>query len=457
VSVPDRGELIDRIWERDPTVWTGGDEAKWLGWLDEPGRARARVPELVAFADVVADEGLDAVVLLGMGGSSLAPEVMRRTFGGESFHVLDTTHPQAIRSLEESVDLERTLFISASKSGSTLETRSHTDYFWERTGKRGASWVAITDPGSELERVAVERGFRHVFLGEPTIGGRYSALSPFGIVPAALLGIDIDRLLANAERMAALCRSKEGNPGYELGREFGVGWQQGRDKICIQENDGGFGLWAEQLIAESTGKQGKGLIPAPGESPDGPDRQLAVPQIADPYAVGGEFFRWEFAVAVAGAYLEINPFDQPDVQAAKDKTNEVLATNTEPELEPDSSLESLLAQAKERDYVCVQAFVEPSELNDRRIADLVRKIRRKTGLVVTHGYGPRYLHSTGQLHKGGPNSGLFLQVVDDPGDELPIPGRPFGFRRLIRAQAAGDYASLKERGRRAARVHIEEV
>ena len=451
-----RAELIDSIWERDATVWTGADEAKWLGWLDEPRRMLERAAEVVAFADEVADDGLDAIVLLGMGGSSLAPEVLRRTFGSEAFHVLDTTHPRAIRRLEASIDVERTLFISASKSGSTVETRSHTDYFWERSGKRGARFVAITDPGSALERTATERGFRRIFSGEPTIGGRYSALSPFGIVPAALMGVDIERLLANAERMTQLCRQGSGNPGYELGRELGTGWQDGRDKVCIAKTDGSFGLWAEQLIAESTGKQGKGLVPAPGESADGPDRQLATPQIADPYSLGGEFFRWEFAVAVAGTYLEINPFDQPDVQAAKDKTNEVLATGDDPQVELEGSVESLLAQAHERDYVCVQAFIDPTEENDRRIADLVRKLRRRSGLVVTHGYGPRYLHSTGQLHKGGPNTGLFLQVVDDVGEELAIPGQRFGFARLIRAQAAGDYASLQERGRRVARIHIED-
>jgi transaldolase/glucose-6-phosphate isomerase len=364
--VTERSELIGRIWERDPTVWTGADEARWLGWLDEPRRMGERVAELQAFADAVADEQLDAVVLLGMGGSSLAPEVLRRTFGVESFHVLDTTHPQAIRSLEESIDLGQTLFVSASKSGGTLETRSHTDYFWEKTGKQGSRFVAITDPGSDLERLAAERGFRRVFAGEPTIGGRYSALSPFGMVPAALMGIDVARLLANADRMADICGRDSGNPGYELGRQFGTGWREGRDKICIAETSGGFGLWAEQLIAESTGKQGKGLVPAPGESPDGADRQAAEPQIADPYALGGEFFRWEFAVAVAGAFLEINPFDQPDVQAAKDKTNEVLATGDEPALDPESSVDELLAQAKEGDYMCVQAFVEPSEANDGR-------------------------------------------------------------------------------------------
>jgi hypothetical protein len=453
----DCADLIDRIWERDPTVWTGGDEAKWLGWLDEPARMRERVGELVDFADGVAEDGLDAIVLLGMGGSSLAPEVLRRTFGCESFHVLDTTHPAAIRALEQAIDLDRTLFISASKSGSTVETRSHTDYFWEKTGRRGDRFVAITDPGSALERTAGERGFRRVFAGEPTIGGRYSALSAFGLVPASLMGIDVDRLLANAERMAELCHRGDGNPGFELGRELGTGWQDGRDKVCIQETDGSFGLWAEQLIAESTGKQGKGLIPAPGESPDGPDRQAATPQIADPYSLAGEFFRWEFAVAVAGAYLEIHPFDQPDVQAAKDKTNDVLATGAEPDIETEGSIDELLAQANAGDYVCVQAFVQPSDANDARIADLVLKLRRHSGLVVTHGYGPRYLHSTGQLHKGGPNTGLFLQVIDDPGAELAIPDRPFGFRRLIRAQAAGDYTSLQERGRRVARVAIEDI
>jgi transaldolase / glucose-6-phosphate isomerase len=451
-----RSDLVGRIWERDPTVWTGADEARWLGWLDEPYRMAERVDDVASFAAGLADE-FGTVVLLGMGGSSLAPEVLRRTFRVDGFHVLDTTHPNAIRALEEAIDLRRTLFVSASKSGGTLETRSHTDYFWERAGKKGASFVAITDPGSDLERQAQERAFRRVFPGEPTIGGRYSALSPFGMVPAALMGIDVARLLGNGARMADACRNDDGNPGYELGRQFGTGWQEGRDKICITETEGGFGLWAEQLIAESTGKQGKGLVPAPGESPDGPDRQEATPQIADPYAVGGEFFRWEFAVAVAGAFLEINPFDQPDVQAAKDKTNEVLATGKDPSLDPHGSIDELLALANEGDYFCVQAFVQPNDENDRRIGELVRRLRHRSGLVVTHGYGPRYLHSTGQLHKGGPNTGLFLQVVDDPGDEIPIPGRPFGFRRLIRAQAAGDYSSLQERGRRVARIHLEEA
>ena len=449
------GELIEGIWERNPGVWTGRDEADWLGWLDEPLRVQDQLDDIRRFAESLHEEVAD-VVLLGMGGSSLAPEVLRRSFGVDWFHVLDTTHPRAIRALEEKLDLERTLFVSSSKSGSTLETRSHTDYFWEQTGGRGL-FATVTDPGSELERLARERGFRAVFAGEPSIGGRYSALSAFGIVPAVLMGVDAQHLLARAQEMREACRSGDGNPGYELGKQFGEGWREGRDKICIGDAPGDFGLWAEQLIAESTGKQGKGLVPAPGESPDGADRQAAEPDLPDPYALGAEFFRWEFAIAVAGAYLEINPFDQPDVQAAKDKTNEVLATGEEPELEPESSVEELLAQTQDGDYFCIQAFVEPGPRAESRLDRLIAEVRTRSGLVVTHGYGPRYMHSTGQLHKGGPNTGLFLQVVDDQGEELPIPGKPFGFRRLIRAQAAGDLETLKERGRRVARVRLEDI
>ena len=450
-----REALIEGIWERDATTWTGGDEAQWLGWLDEPLHVQEGLDNIRRLAESLHDE-VDAVVLCGMGGSSLAPEVLRRSFEVDWFHVLDTTHPRAIRALEQQLDLERTFFISSSKSGTTLETRSHTDYFWEKARKKGQLFCAVTDPGSELDRVARERGFRAVFAGEPSIGGRYSALSPFGIVPAVLMGVDASRLLERAREMREACRSGDGNPGYELGSRFGSGWQEGRDKICIADTPGGFGLWAEQLIAESTGKQGKGLVPAPGEWPEGTDRQPAEPELPDPYALGAEFFRWEFAIAVAGTYLEINPFDQPDVQAAKDKTNEVLATGKEPELEPEGSIDELLEQGREGDYFCIQAFVEPGPAAGE-LDGLIADLRRQSGLVVTHGYGPRYMHSTGQLHKGGPNSGLFLQVIDDPGDELPIPGKPFGFRRLIRAQAAGDFETLKERGRRVARVRLEDL
>jgi len=417
---------------------------------------REDVDLLLQFAESVVDR-VDAVVLLGMGGSSLAPEVIKRTFRQETFHVLDTTHPRAIRALESQIDVSRTLFISASKSGSTLETRSHTDYFWERSGRKGDLFAAITDPGSELEQLARRREFAAVFSGEPKIGGRYSALSAFGMVPAALMGIDIARFLDRAIEMAEACHLAEGNPGLDLGRSLGESWQEGRDKVCIPATAGGFGLWAEQLLAESTGKQGKGLVPAPGEPADGPDRQEQEVRLSGEYELGQEFFRWEFATAVAGSIMGINPFDQPDVQSAKDKTREVLASGSEPDVEPSGSAEELFAQAQPGDYVCIQAFVDPTAANEQQVEALADRAREATGCVVTHGFGPRYLHSTGQLHKGGPPTGLFLQVVDDTGDELAIPGQSFGFGKLIRAQAAGDFASLQERGRRVARIRLEEL
>ena len=447
------GSITERIWAYDASLWTDSGEDQWLGWLDVVTRARSHTDELNAFAEAATEQFHDCI-LLGMGGSSLAPEVLRRTFEVESFHVLDTTHPEAIRRLERSVDLEGTLFLASSKSGSTIETRSHLEYFWEQTGGRGAQFAAITDPGSELDTLAHERGFRAVFAGEPAIGGRYSALSMFGIVPAALMGVDLARFLEVAAEMILACHEEDGNPGLELGLRLGEAWQEGRDKVCIDESATGFGLWAEQLLAESTGKLGSGLVPAPGEPPDGPDRQRGQLDLVDRYDLAAEFYRWEFATAVAGHVLGINPFDQPDVQAAKDRTNEVLAAG-EPELEARGSLEELLAQAEAgRDYVCIQAFVDPAR--EAELAPLVERARG-TGCVVTHGLGPRYLHSTGQLHKGGPDTGLFVQVVDDTGAELPIPGREFGFGRLIRSQAAGDFAALEERGRRVIRLRLEDI
>jgi hypothetical protein len=443
-------ELVERIWERDPTVWTGHDEAHWLGWLDEPLRMRERVGEIGEFAAGVAGE-VDAVVLLGMGGSSLAPEVFRRQFSASAFHVLDTTHPKAIRRLADSLDLERTLFVVSSKSGSTLETRSHYDFFWERS-KRGDRFVAVTDPGSALEELARSRGSR-VFPGEPTIGGRYSALSMFGLLPAALMSVDLGRLLDRTESTLNACRSAAENPGLGLGLALGSAWQEGRDKVVFPQANG-FGLWLEQLLAESTGKEGKGLVPAPGERPDYPDRQAQSVELDDPYDLGAEFFRWEFATAVAGAILGINPFDQPNVQEAKDRTGQILSEGQNPEIEP-SRPDQLLAQAREGDYIAVQAFVDPAE--EERLRLFVEGLREQTSCVVTFGLGPRYLHSTGQLHKGGAPIGCFLQIVDDTGDELAIPGKDFGFGRLIKAQAAGDYAALKERGRPVARVQLEEI
>jgi transaldolase / glucose-6-phosphate isomerase len=438
-------ELVDRIWARDPTVWTGSDEAHWLGWLDEPERMLQRVPLGV---DRGANEN---VVLLGMGGSSLAPEVQKRTFAVEDFHVLDTTHPSAIRRLEESIDVERSLFVAASKSGTTLETRCQLDYFLER----GGGFAAITDPGTELETFAQEHDFLWVIHGEPTIGGRYSALSPFGMAPAELMGLEVHALLERADAMAGWCRLGEENPGFQFGLELGENWSEGRDKVCIDEVPGGFGLWAEQLLAESTGKEGKGLVPAPGESPDaGTDRQHGRVRLDDPYDLGAEFYRWEFATAVAGSILGINPFDQPDVQAAKDKTAALLSQGTGPEPGPEGSLDELLAEAEPPQYIAIQAFIDPDR--EAELDPLVSRAR-ETGCVVTKGLGPRYLHSTGQLHKGGPNSLLAIQVVDDLGEELAIPGKEFGFRTLIAAQSAGDLESLKERGRKVCRVRLEDV
>jgi transaldolase / glucose-6-phosphate isomerase len=424
-------ELVDRIWSRDPTVWTGGHEAQWLGWLDEPARMLERVDELLAFASEVQPQ---RVCLLGMGGSSLAPEVMRRLFHVDHFTVLDTTHPSAVRRIET----EGTLFVASSKSGSTIETRSQLDYFLGR----GAEAVVVTDPGSPLE----ELGLR-VFHGEPTIGGRYSALSMFGILPAALMGLDVRRLLERAEEMREACRLEDGNPGLELGLALGNGWREGRDKVLV---DGDFGLWVEQLLAESTGKHGKGLVPV--YSGDTSDVQAHEVRLPDAYELGQEFFRWEFATAVAGAIMEINPFDQPDVQAAKDRTNEVLARGEDPPLDADGDVDALLGSATPGDYLFVQAFVDPAR--EREVESVCDRLVEAAGVPFAWGLGPRYLHSTGQLHKGGPNSGIFVQVVDDLGEELPIPGKDFGFRRLIAAQAAGDYEALKERGRRVARVHL---
>jgi transaldolase/glucose-6-phosphate isomerase len=446
-------ELVERLWARDSTLWTGRDENRWLGWLDEPLRMRQRVAELEEFASGTVGQ-FDSVVLLGMGGSSLAPEVFRRTFESDHLQVLDTTHPAAVRRAADALDPARTLFLVSSKSGSTLETRCHLEFFWGCTGGRAESFAAITDPGSELEALARKRGFRAIFAGEPTIGGRYSALSVFGMVPAALIGVDLERFLLRVEEMVEACRLDQGNPGLELGERMGEGWKDGRDKLQISPIPGGFGLWVEQLIAESTGKKGRGLVPVPTQDPkDAPDRQSEEARVTDPYELGQEFYRWEFATAVAGAIIGINPFDQPDVQAAKDRTNKVLS-GEDPPPQDEWSLDELLGEASPPDYLCIQAFIDPA-----REAELEPLLDRaaQTGCVVTHGLGPRYLHSTGQLHKGGPPEGRFVQVVDDPGEDVSIPERPFGFGTLIRAQADGDFTALRERGRPIVRINLEEI
>jgi transaldolase/glucose-6-phosphate isomerase len=393
-----------------------------------------------------------ACVLLGMGGSSLAPEVLRRATGSTSFHVLDTTHPSAIRALDERIDADETLFIAASKSGTTLETRCHVDYFW----KKGRLFAAITDPGSELEEFARAHDFAAVVWGEPTIGGRYSALSPFGLVPAAMMGIDLDPFMSRALELQEACRSDD-NPGLELGLALGSGWLEGRDKVVTAEANG-FGLWLEQLLAESTGKQGKGLVPAPGEAPEGPDRQRLDVVIGEVGDIAAEFYRCEFATAVAATLLEVNPFDQPNVQEAKDRTNDILFPKEPQRGAIDDvrkgSLDDVLRDASPPEYICIQAFIDPA--HESKLGPFIAQLRQ-TGCAVTCGLGPRYLHSTGQLHKGGPPIGRFIQVYDSAGEDVDIPGRPFTFGSLFAAQMAGDFAALNERGRPIARVYLEDI
>jgi transaldolase/glucose-6-phosphate isomerase len=505
--------LVERIWAHDASVWTDSGEEQWLGWLDEPWRMHEDVDLLLQYADSVVDR-IDSIVLLGMGGSSLAPEVLRRTFRQETFHVLDTTHPQAIRDLEAKIDVARTLFVAASKSGSTLETRSHADYFWEQS-QNGELWAAVTDPGSALEELALERGFGAIFAGVPAIGGRYSALSAFGMVPAALMGLDVARLLLRAQEMADACRLAEGNPGLELGLSLGEGWQAGRDKICIEPHAGGFGLWAEQLLAESTGKQGKGLIPVDAEplgdagayghdrvfaylrltpEPD-PKQDQAIDAleranhpvvriaVGDRYHIGQEFFRWEIATAVAGAILRINPFDQPDVEASKVKTRELTdAYEKSGALPPEAALFArdgiaLFADTRNRaalgeagslagylqahlrwlvpgDYCALLAYLERNKQHDDALQDIRRMIRDRKRVATCLGFGPRFLHSTGQAYKGGPNTGVFLQITCDDDNDLAVPGRRYTFGAVEAAQARGDFEVLAERGRRVLRVHL---
>ena len=367
-----------------------------------------------------------------MGGSSLAPEVLRRTFGSETLPRPRHDAPAGDPRARGRIDLQRTLFISASKSGSTLETRSHTDYFWKQTGGNGEQWAAITDPGSELGELARERGFAGVFAGEPTIGGRYSALSPFGIVPAALMGVDVARLLDRALEMAEACRLAEGNPGLELGLVARRGLARGARQGPDHPSPGGFGLWAEQLIAESTGKHGKGLVPCPGRdrgrAPTGRRRRCACPS---PYELGQEFFRWEFATAVAGSILGHQPV-RPARRAGGEGPDERGARLGRRAGRRAGRLgrRALRAGAARATTSASRRSSTRRRRTRRRCSQLAARARAATGCVVTHGFGPRYLHSTGQLHKGGPPTGLFLQVVDDYGRGAADP------RPAVRLRAA---------------------
>jgi glucose-6-phosphate isomerase len=471
-------EVLDRIWRRDGTLWAppGTPELEdRLGWLDIADRMAGEIGDLEAFAREVVADGLTDAVLLGMGGSSLAPEVLRRTFGTRAgylrLHVLDSTDPDQVKKVIDAIDLDRTLFVVSSKSGGTIETLSQFKLFHARQGD-GSHFVAVTDPGSGLEALASEHGFRRVFHGDPEIGGRYSALSNFGLVPAALIGADLEGLLASA-------RAADRETGLRLGCALGELARAGRDKLTFVVDDplSSFGLWVEQLIAESTGKQGRGILPVADEplvaaDAYGPDRVFAhigsgealgelrdaghpvldVPA-SEPADLGEQFFTWELATAVAGWVLEINPFDQPNVQEAKDNTKRVLEEGA-PDLDP-GDLDALLEGIAPPRYVAIMAYLPYGEDVEAGVARLRARLVCDHGVATTFGYGPRFLHSTGQLHKGGPKTGAFIQIVHEPDTDFEIPGEPFTLATLFRAQADGDLQTLRAHGLDAVRVGKE--
>jgi transaldolase/glucose-6-phosphate isomerase len=519
--------IVRRVWEHDPNLWKQDDAthakeiSQRLGWLDVVDWLRQRMPEIREVVDTVGADGITDVVVLGMGGSSLAPEVLRRSYGpqggGPRLHVLDTTDPVTIRQLTDQLDPRRSLFVVSSKSGGTVETLSHFAHFFDVVQRAGVDtpgrhFVAVTDGGTSLEQLARQNQFRHVFVNRADIGGRYSALSFFGMVPAALAGIDIGRLLDSAARMRAQCLPEVYPPlnaGLVLGTVMGLLHGVGRDKVTILAPPPveSFGLWAEQLIAESTGKEDRGLVPVAGEPIGDPgsyggDRLFVALRAGDDAAfdravealeksdqpvvtlqldgvddLGAEFFRWEFAVAVAGASLQIDPFDQPNVQESKDNTKQVLDAylqsgalprDEEPVVSADGvdvygggaaadageAVRALVEQASAGDYVALMAYVPPSDENEQALQELRTAIRDTRGVATTLGFGPRFLHSTGQLHKGGPNTGVFLQItVDDPVD-VPIPGQRYTFSVLKQAQALGDLRSLRAHRRRVASLHV---
>ena len=494
-------DVIKRIWSKDHTVWKPDptEISDRLGWLNVTESMADQVSALQSFADEVKEAGYRHVVLLGMGGSSLGAEVLWQTFGSAPGYpepiTLDTTVPDWIQAVNRTIDVSNTLFLVSSKSGGTLETVSGYRYYRslveESLGKEkaGANFVAITDPDSPLEKLGQEEGFRRVFTNPSDIGGRYAVLSYFGLVPAALAGIAIEDVLASTDGMRASTRD---DPAAWLGAAMATLALKGRDKLTIVTSPSisTFGLWAEQLLAESTGKEGKGIVPVAGEPLSGPesygdDRLFVYLRVEDDdnakadaeierlessgqpvirlhlrdrHDLGAEFFGWEFATAVAGAVLGINPFDQPNVQSAKDKTADVLqeygSSGALPKIEAPGSLKDLLAEAKSGDYLAIMAYLRPTPEVEEAMADLRRRVTEKHKIATTFGYGPRFLHSSGQLHKGGPASGLFLQLVTDHEDDIPIPGQTYSFATLADAQAIGDLQVLQELGRRVAMVKL---
>ncbi len=523
---------IRRLWQHDKSVWTGTDEDKWLGWLRSP--ASADIADYEDFAQKVRGQNFTDAVVLGMGGSSLGPEVMARTFekkaGFPKLHVLNSTDPAQVRNLQASINVANTLFIVSSKSGGTTEPNVMKDYFFARVSeaigadKAGHRFIAVTDPGSSLEKVAAKQGFARVFHGDPTIGGRYSVLSPFGLVPAAAAGIDLRTLLGHTLTMVRSCGPDvppQENPGVQLGLAMGLAGLEGRDKVTILSSAkiADFGAWAEQLIAESTGKDGKGLIPIDGETlgdvtlygkdrffidlrtesesdATHEDKLSALEKAGHPVVrivvksidhIGQEFFRFEMAVAVAGSVLGIDPFNQPDVEAAKIKTRELTAafekTGSLPKEHPvistdvadiytddknaaalrkagangdlGSWLKALFARSGANDYVALLAYIERDHAHIDRLQHMRLAVRDKRHVATCAEFGPRFLHSTGQAYKGGPDSGVFLQITADDAKDLAVPGQKASFGVIKAAQARGDFGVLTERGRRALRVHLK--
>lgn len=483
------GGLAARIWSRDPTAWGPGDDdpADRLGWLDLPASMAGEVGSLREFAASSGD-GIASLALLGMGGSSLAPEVFAATAapsGGPRLVVCDSTHPGRVRAQTETLDLDRTLFVVSSKSGSTVETLSLYRHF-RALQDDGHHYIAITDPKTSLEELSADGGFRKTFLNPPDIGGRFSALSLFGLVPAALLGADLNALLASARSMAELCRGDtESNPGLALGSTIASLGRAGRNKLTFLISTGWlpFADWIEQLIAESTGKRGVGITPVVREPPvaadgygddrvfvhirvDGDDaHDSSAAELAtaghplltfdvDGGALGAEMFRWEFATAVAGSLMGINAFDQPDVEAAKKAARAALEAADEapwPKEDPDGLLEGM----SQGELACLLAFAPHTDGTAATLEAGRRKIVERYGIATSAGFGPRYLHSTGQLHKGGPPAVRALVILDPPADDVAIPGSPYGFARLVSAQAAGDARALEAANRRVARTTWE--
>ncbi len=524
-------DKIGRVWNKDASVWSNDDENKWLGWLEIVETEIGNLESYNAFAEDVLNEGFTDIVLCGMGGSSLCPEVMAKTFNFEGFHVLDSTVPAQIKTLEANINIEKSLFIVSSKSGSTLETNIFRQLFFhklaEKVGKENAGkhFVAVTDPNSKLQKISEENNFRKTFFGEPTVGGRFSALTAFGIAPAAAMQLDVEAILNNAMEMVHACKSHlpAENPGAVLGTILGVCQKMGRDKLTIFASPEIYdlGAWLEQLVAESTGKDDVSIIPIDreriqdaenydedrvfvylklkGTNDDSLDERIAslkpyghpfvTIEIYDKLHIGQEFFRWEFATAVAGSIMEINPFNQPDVEAAKIEARKITDKYEEtgelpgeiPFIEEDGiklfsseayveflneqipkekTLEKYLSmhiqQLLEYDYFAILGFIEMNDENEKLLQELRHKILEKEKVATALGFGPRFLHSTGQAYKGGENSGVFLQITSDDEEDIAVPEQKYSFGVVKSAQSRGDFQVLLDRERRALRVHLGE-